>query len=153
MKETLHISQWNEKKTSHINRWKNLLAASAIALTLASCNTTSSGEKIARDKEKIEIVSNQLSYLIEARKDLVRKYNILLERSKREPENIALEKSKSQVFDAIKQYNRDIEKLGKRHINATKRLDKDILKSKDGKINPDQPIDEWTYDYLLDITN
>jgi len=144
----------NEKKQNS-HKWKNILTTLIIAALFefwSPACTTPTGEDIARDKEKIEIISNQLSYLIESRKVLVRKYNELLERSQAEPENFALERSKSQVFDAIKDYNRRIEKLGKKYIKKTKKLDNDVLKSQDGRMNPKEPIDENTYDYLLSIT-
>ena len=144
----------NEKKQNS-HKWKNILTTLIIAALFefwSPACTTPTGEDIARDKEKIEIISNQLSYLIESRKVLVRKYNELLERFQAEPENFALERSKSQVFDAIKDYNRRIEKLGKKYIKKTKKLDNDILKSQDGRMNPKEPIDENTYDYLLSIT-
>lgn len=143
-----------EQERVHSPRWKKLVTAGAIILTLgsAACGTPNA-EDIARDREKIEVISNQLSYLIEARKSLVKKYNELLDRSQREPDNIELEKSKSQVFDAIKDYDKQINKLSKQYIKKTKQLDSDIVDAQNGNLNPKQPIDENKYDYLLNMIN
>lgn len=148
------------QKKHRANKRKNVVVTGSLFVALwastlwtTSCNTTPSSERIAKDKWDIEMVSNQLSYLIEARKNLVRKYNDLLLKSQADPDNLALERSKSQVYDLIKDYNKDIERLGKKYIKKTKKLDNDVLKSQNANINPNQPIDENTYDYLLSMTN
>ena len=141
-----------EQERTHSSRWKKFVTAGAIVVTLgAAACATPNAEDIARDREKIEVISNQLSYLIEARKDLARKYNELLDRSQHEPDNIELEKSKSQVFDAIKDYDKEINKLSKQYIKKTKQLDSDIVDAQNGNLNPKQPIDENKYDYLLNM--
>jgi hypothetical protein len=46
----------------------------ALSLNLTSCKAPTQVD-VVKDKQKIEVVSNQLSFLIDQRKEMVDKYN------------------------------------------------------------------------------
>ena len=145
--KNLEKKEW-QKKIRH-NSWKTYVLATltALSLSLTSCKAPTWVD-VVKDKQKVEVAENQLSLLIEKRRELVLIYNQYLALSGTPwYDNLDFEKAKAQTFDQIVKYEKDINKQIKK-INKYKwKLTKDELKSLDVSPNPNTPMDPNKYDF------
>jgi len=144
--------QENWKRIRH-NSWKTyaLATLTALSLSLTSCKAPTWAD-IIKDKQKIEVAKNQLSLLIEERRELVETYNQYLALSGTPwYDNLDFENAKTQVFAQIVKHEKDINKKIK-EINRHKwKLTKHELKSLEASPNPNTPMDPNKYNFTNNL--
>lgn len=159
MEEKTKYLEWSEQSATHNGKLRHAAITWAAALSLlltTSCDSWRNDpirqqERTARHEQELIEVSYQLAQKIEARKPFVEKYNDLLAKCEAEPDNIALKKHTSQVYGTIIDYNKDIEKLAKRKLKNTVRLDGDMVNSQSWvMVSWRHVTDASYYDFLLD---
>lgn len=136
------------KKSWLSQKLATLALCGALVFWNISCQMTwNNGAKKQENKENIIY---ELSSYINARKDLVNKYNQLLQYPKSESNRSDINKSLSQIYEVIMKYDKKIEELGKDLIKAID--DYNSWVSKAGKsYSHNEPLDPNRWDYLLKI--
>lgn len=126
--------------------WKTLLTL-ALCGALISCWKTTPKDVIKQQK-KIENISYQISHYIQARKDLVVKYNKLLTYPQTESNKYDINESLTQMYEVISEYDEKIKNLSKNKLKAIDDLNEDIADLK-VSFSPNEPLDPNRWDYLL----
>lgn len=139
----------SEKKTWIIRKAFTLAICTALALGNMSCGHKTEKDVMEQEK-KVETLSFQISHYINARKGFVERYNTLLKQPKTPANNAQINKSLSQLYDAISEYDEKIEDLAKDKIDAEVDLNEYIAEVGSWAL-PNHPIDPDKWDFLLTI--
>ena len=129
--------------------WKALTFALCWVLSLSSMSCGNKTEKDVMEQEKkVENLSFQISHYINARKWFVEKYNTLLSYPKTDANKSRINKSLSQLYDVIVEYDKKIEDLAEDKIDAEIDLNEYIANLGTNTL-PNSPIDPNVWDFLL----
>ena len=148
MKNLEKQEKW--KRIRH-NSWKTFALATmtALSLNLTSCKAPTQVD-IVKDKQKIEVVSNQLSLLKDQRKEMVNQYNKYL-RLTGTPwyDNLEFENEKARLYDAIVKKDKEIVKAIKHKWKLEGNLNKDQVKALEKSPNPNEPMDPDKFNFAM----
>ena len=140
-------------KTSQKRNWIwkafTLALCGALALGSASCGHKTEKDVMEQEK-KVETLSFQISHYINARKDLVTKYNTLLAYPKTKTNKNEINKSLIQIWEQINKYDEKIADLAEDKLDAEIDLN-DYIANLEVNTSPDKPIDPNKRDFLLAI--
>ena len=149
MKNLEKQEKW--KRIRH-NSWKTFALATmtALSLNLTSCKAPTQVD-IVKDKQKIEVASNQLSLLIDQRKEMVNKYNEYLRLSDTPwyKDNLEFENAKAQLYAAIVEQNERIVEAIKHKWKLVKKLNRHQIKALKQSPNPKEPMDPNKFDFAI----
>ena len=137
-----------ERKKKFIWKFSTIALCGALVLWNLSCKKTQ--EDVNKQQEKLESISFQISHYINARKQLVEDYNELLRYPRTETNRSDINKSLSQIYEVITDYDKIIENLAKDRIEAIDDLNSYISDVEVGYA-PNEPLDPNRWDYLLTI--
>jgi len=139
-----------QKKIRH-NSWKTyaLATLTALSLSLTSCKAPTWVD-VVKDKQKIEIAENQLSLLIDQRKEMVAQYNKYL-RLTGTPwyDNLEFENEKARLYDAIVKKDKEIVKAIKHKWKLEGNLNKDQVKALEKSPNPNDSMDPNKFNFAI----
>ena len=135
--------------------WKTMATLALCGVLIWAWTTScwrATEKDVVKEAQKFEIVKNDLNWYIDARKEFVRKFNILLAYPAT-PENQAdINNSKRQIYEKITEYDKIIEKLWKEKIDTEAKLTKYIIESATTwNPMPSTPISEDRWDFLKSI--
>lgn len=135
--------------------WKTMATLALCGVLIWAWTTScwrATEKDVIKEAQKFEIVKNDLNWYIDARKEFVRKFNILLAYPAT-PENQAdINNSKRQIYEKITEYDKIIEKLWKEKIDTEAKLTKYIIESATTwNPMPSTPISEDRWDFLKSI--
>ena len=121
----------------------------ALAFGNISCGKTSQKDVVEQQK-KIENISFQISHYVNARKELVTTYNKLLMYPKTNANKSDINKSLSQIYEVISEYDEKLKELAEDKIEAIDKLN-EYISDLEVSFSPDKPIDPNKRDFLLTI--
>ena len=150
MKELLTTSKQSTTPKSTIARkiW-TLAVCWALTFSNISCGNPTQKD-IMKQENKVENISFQVSHYINARKNYVKKYNTLYRYPKTPKNEADIRRSMQQLYEAISDYDKKIEKLAGQKIKEQNKLNEQIWRLGTWGI-PTWPIDANRRDFLLAI--
>ena len=146
-----NLEKKEEQKKIRHNSWKTyaLATLTALSLSLTSCKAPTWVD-VVKDKQKIEIAENQLSLLIDQRKEMVAQYNKYL-RLTGTPwyDNLEFENEKARLYDAIVKKDKEIVKAIKHKWKLEGNLNKDQVKALEKSPNPNDSMDPNKFNFAI----
>ena len=148
----------NDNERSHRWWWRYAAITWVTAFLIfaaASCGSWADKqirqqERIASHKQELAGISYELRIKIDNRKKDVADYNRLLAQCKADPTNRSLQNYTMMQWKKIMEENKEIERLMKKKLNKTVRLNDEISKSQYWWVLEWRPLtDENYYDFLF----